>query len=97
MNSGKSTTKVCDTISTGAQTGFDFQLGPDVGGSAEVEITATGSVVVQGRMDSSLPWVDLTSAAATPGGNFLNINRVMPQMRANISANSGTIRVWILA
>lgn len=102
MNTGKNVRQLCkDAAGTGVQTPpgetlafVTYQLGLDVSGSAQVSISATATVAIEGRIDPLAPWVPLGS---TSTAGFLNLTRVMPQMRANISANTGTVSVWVMA
>lgn len=95
--SGKNVIKICDTAGTGTQPAFQFQLGFDVGGVHEVEITATGSVTLEGRLSPDAPWAQIAGPTTSPGASSLLIQRAYPEMRANVTANTGTIRVWVMA
>lgn len=91
---------------TGAQAAFPFQLGPSLGCAVQVQFGGTGSVTLEGRASPDAPWVTLqlelgTPAAATvteaTDGVLLAILRAAPEMRANVTANSTTCDVWVMA
>lgn len=97
MNVGKNVQKVCDTTGTGIQAAASFQLGPDVAGTLVSNITATGSFTIEVRISPEAPWATLGSAISTVGASITNMARAFPEMRINVSANTGTIQVWIMA
>jgi len=93
MNTGKAPQLLANTTGTGAQTAVVLPVGFDVAGSAQVEVTATGTVEIQGRLGPDAPWVVFNTISAS---GITNMARVWPEMRANITANTGTIRVWVM-
>jgi len=62
--------------------------------AVQVEITGgTGSAKLQGRSATDAPWVDLGSAFAASGVQFLQLTS---EVRVAVTAVSGaTINVWV--
>lgn len=101
MLTGKNVQKLASLTgaATGAQAAVNFQLGPDVAGTAVVLFSGTGSVMIQGRISPEAPWVDLIAAAITEATDsaVATLARVLPEMRANVTANSANCDVWVMA
>ncbi len=83
---------------TGAQAAFLFQLGPDVGCTLQVQFSGTGSVTLEGRLSPDAPWVTLNaSITEATDGAMVAVVRGAPEMRANVTANSANVDVWLMA
>lgn len=95
MAQGKEVQPLANTTGTGAQTAVRFNITLELAGTLVVDISATGSVELQGRISPDAPWVVLATVN-TAGATSTNIARMFPEMRANVTANTGTIRVWVL-
>lgn len=94
MLSGKTIVKICDTAGTGAQPAVAFQPGAADQGVIQAQFTATGSFGFEVRLDPDAPWVQLGAAITEATAQPIIVNRAYPQMRINVTANTGTIRVW---
>lgn len=55
----------------------------------QVKITSSATVNVQGRVDSSMPWVTLNSFTSSGVENI----RLLPEMRVSVSGNDGDVTV----
>lgn len=99
MLHGKNVQKIADVSggAIGAQPGFQFQLGSDVGGSLVIEFGTTGSVMLEGRISPDAPWVDLFTTNQTEPSKGVAVGRVYPEMRLQIDANGSTIKAWVMA
>ena len=53
----------------------------------QVNETAAGTVTLQGRMSSDLPWVTV----ATTTGTVDALVQIWPEMRADLTGNTGTV------
>lgn len=74
---------------TGAQTLKNTNAASPVEGVAHADPSSTSTVVIQGRVPPCAGWVDI----ATLTNGDAKIVAIFPQMRANISANAGTVTV----
>jgi len=90
---------------TGAQASRTFQLGPKGTALVHVELSGTGTVVIEGRMDPSatmralgvqLPTTGAFAATITASGVYI-LPAATVEMRANVSANSANCTVWVQA
>lgn len=95
MLHGKNVQKACDTAGTGIQTEVEYQLGPDNAATLVASFSATGSFTVEVQIAPDAPWVTLGAAVTTT--SVVNLARCFPRYRINVSANTGTIRVWIMS
>lgn len=95
---GRNVQQLANTAGTGAQASAVFQLGPDVGASMQVELAATATLTLEGRMDPNAAWATLAinPGTANASGQYA-ITRAMPEMRVNISASTGNVKVWVMA
>jgi hypothetical protein len=67
-----------------------------VGIVVQTEVTGTVTAVIQGRSDDSAPWVNIGSPV-TPNTIAVNASGpLMPKMRLNVTANSGSISAWLI-
>ena len=54
----------------------------------------TGSVMVQGRIDPALPWVNILDAAIT--ADSIQVIAALPYMRATLTSGSASdVNVWV--
>lgn len=61
-------------------------------GIVEVEITGTGTVVIEGQATPNAPWIVIYTFTAT-GGQVVS---VFDAMRARVTANTGTVNAWLM-
>lgn len=97
MNPGHNVQKAATVAgaATGAQAEVTFQLGPKAGALVQLLLGSTGTIRVQGRLDPSAPWADLTADLTASG--ITVITNACPQMRVNVTANASTVDVWLSA
>ncbi len=76
---------------------FFFDLIDDDLGVVHFNKTAgTGTFVLQGRMDPSLPFVDLQQTPPTDDDLEVNVP-FMPEMRVNVTAATGlSLECWVM-
>lgn len=97
MNVGHNSQKAATVTgaATGAQTAVNFQLGPKQGGLVQLKLGGTGTIRIQGRISPEADFVDLTGDISAAGVTVLT--NACPEMRVNVTANSATVDVWIMA
>ena len=85
--------RILDTLS-GTATGDAYKtewggrLAPRL---CQVEMTSTGTVTVQGRMESDMSWIDVATFTTTSA----QFCQVFYQMRATCTANAGQVKVTL--
>lgn len=97
MNTGKNVQKVCDTAGTGLQPEVEFQPGPDNAATLQAQFTSTGSFELQIQIAPDAPWIVFGSAITQATPQPVNLARAFLRYRINVTANAGTIRVWIMS
>lgn len=70
---------------------YIYQRHNDEHGLAQVEITGSGNVSIQGRLSADSPWVAIKEYTASGA----DVIAIFPQMRVVLSSVSGTVNVWI--
>jgi hypothetical protein len=82
-----------DKFTTAAATAHnDYQLNDRREyGRCQVEITAAATVKIQGRIAVTAPWVDLKTYTASGA----DVVALFPEMRIDVTGNTGTVNGWL--
>ena len=60
-------------------------------GVLQVEITDTGSAVLQGRLGADAPWHDVE----TFNDSGIKVVRLFPFMRVDVTVSAGSVNAWL--
>lgn len=61
----------------------------------QLEMTAEGVVVIEGRAGPAASWLPLTEEMS--GNQTGTVTLLLPRMRARFTGNTGTINFWLIS